>query len=870
MAELAVALSMCGPHRATGADYAQEVLADRPVGYWRMDEGAPGPAADASGHERHGVYASLANPAMPPDLGQPAATEALGSSVDVATGAMGCMDAPGDGWSGGEFTVEVWLKPTRSGYEVGAGTYLQTVASTVAHGGQTGWDLALRGDPERGWAVKLAAAGRGEVGSDAPIVPHGVWSHLAASVDRERTVTLYVNGVVSHQGGLLPDIAPSSAPLRIGAPAAPQWSGNFAFFGGVDEVAFYDHALPAERIAAHFAAAGYAPPTRARTALRAVAGREPYTTETTGHVLLGVDGRREGPLTAEVRLGERVLAAGAEVGGGRVTAVPFEVDELPMGESRLSCRVTDDEAEVGAVDLPVLRLPPKGYEVKLDRMTGGLIVDRLPCVPFGLYCDADPGALAEEEVANGFNTLAPYWGVSARRDAADLARVRSAMDRCAAVGMRVHFHLNNLGVQPPSEAKWEALRAEVEAFRDHPALLAWYLADEPDSGVPYAWLEKARRFVRELDPYHPVTLVLMGADRVVDYGGGADVLMGDPYPIPHGTVDEAGRWFRRARELTGGLTPLWAVPQAFGGGEGTPREPTAGEIRVLTYLPLLEGARGVQYFVRRPPLGNPKSPITWSECRTLAMEIAELTPALLSAEEAPAVVLEPQTVQGRAFLDRGLLTLVAVNTGSAPTMFSAQIEGLDYTGPARLPFENREVAARAGSLSEPIDAFGTRVYQLPIGPLPTETVEVAVGNLILNPSWEESPSPGTPEGCYLAVGRDRGSTAAVDSRLARHGRHSLRLTTAKEGQGMTLSAFPMRVEPGRTYAMSVWAKGRTPGLRFRMELSGVAAEDFELTEEWRLYRFTTTVDGEPRRVNGVLSLTSAGVAWFDVLEVAPG
>lgn len=852
-----------------GGDYAGEVRADRPRGYWRLEEATGKRVEDASGQGWVGSYGAIADKGLTPKLGEAGATAALGRAADLATGAMGYFDVAGDGWNRSrDWTLELWLKPTRSGYETAPGIYLQTVASTVATGGATGWDLALLGDPVKGWAVRVAAAGRGSVVTPTPVVPHGVWSHLVVTVDAAGQVAVYVNGAPKWQGGPLPEIAGSAAPLRIGAPATPQWSGSFALCGLVDEVAYYERALPAERIAAHFGAAEYTPPAAGGPAAVAAAAREPYTTEETGEVLVRLTAAGKAA-TAELRLGEKVLAAGVKVEGRGLTAMPFRLSELPQGESTLNCVVTAEGQEIARLNVPVLKLPPKANEVKVDRRTGGVIVDGLPLMPFGFYCDADPRGLPDEEVVNGFNTIAPYWGRPTKRPEADFARVRQVMDRCAAVGMKVHYHVNDLGVQAATEGKWEALRAEVEAFRDHPALLAWYLADEPDSGVPFAVLEEARRFIRNLDPYHPVTLVLMAADRVGDYRGGADILMGDPYPIPHGPVTEVGEWMREARELTEGLVPLWVVPQAFGGGEGTPREPTAAEERALTYLPLINGARGVQYFVRRPPLGNPKSPVAWSECRTLAMEVAELTPALLAAEEAPAVRVEPDTLQAKAFVDRGLLTLVVVNTRNAPATFAAQLEGVGYSGAAKLPFENREVAVVGGKVGEEIDALGTRVYQFPVGALPAEDLKLDPRNLVLNPSWEENPSPGTPEGCYLEVGRDRGSSAMVDARLARHGRHCLRLTTATEGQGMTLLAFPLKVKRGETYAVSVWAKGRTPGLRFRLELPGAGARDFELTSDWREYRFTVKQEEVGVRVNARLSLTSAGTAWFDVLQVVP-
>ena len=75
---------------------------------------------------------------------------------------------------------------------------------------------------------------------------------------------------------------------------------------------------------------------------------------------------------------------------------------------------------------------------------------------------------------------------------------------------------------------------------------------------------------------------------------------------------------------------IWLVPQAFGGGEHWTREPTKAEIRAMTYLGLIEGAMGIQYFIRRGPNLNPKSPIAWHECSELALETQAMIPWLFS------------------------------------------------------------------------------------------------------------------------------------------------------------------------------------------------------------------------------------------------
>jgi len=155
----------------------------------------------------------------------------------------------------------------------------------------------------------------------------------------------------------------------------------------------------------------------------------------------------------------------------------------------------------------------------------------------------------------------------------------------------------------------------------------------------------------------------------------------------------------------------------------------------------------------------------WAECGELALETAELTPALLSREPAPSVTSSLPTVHVRATLDRGVVTVLAVNAENSPAVVSLTLDGIDYTGEADVVFEDRKVAVEEGVVEEPIDAFGTRVYAIPIGPLPEDDLEIDPANMTYNPSYEYMPSVGTPAGCYAGI--DEGATYFVDSRVAR-------------------------------------------------------------------------------------------------------
>ncbi|MGC8864063.1 MAG: hypothetical protein ACP5R5_15000, partial [Armatimonadota bacterium] len=500
--------------------------------------------------------------------------------------------------------------------------------------------------------------------------------------------------------------------------------------------------------------------------------------------------------------------------------------------------------------------------------------------------------------------------------------MRRKLDRCAAVGMKLNYDIKLLTESLESDEQEEALRSEVNAIKDHPALLAWYISDEPElRKIPPERLARAYRIIKGLDPVHPVAMCIALVSRAPQYVDAMDVLMVDIYPVPHQPVtavaegvDKAlaavtlapGRESGTDSPRTGegspvdsatlspagkdaGLRkPVWFIPQAFGGGEFWYREPTAREVRVMTYLALIHGATGIQYFIRRPPTGNPKSPVVWSECRTLAMECSQLAPAILSGNPAPKVVCEPEQIHARAWMDRGMLFVIAVNTKNEPTALRLTLEGCGYSGKADLIFERRKVDVVSGGIADIIDAMDSRIYRVPIGPFPEEDIKISPDSIVANPSFEEIVSPGTPASCYIWNGEVEGAICTIDPYVARHGRQSVRMTVPASGSGVVLVPllladptvrtkelsqdpwpFWLKYKAGARYRASVWAKSQTPGVQFRFTdavLDGFP-RTFALSTEWQRYEAEGVAKRDKPYSSLGIQLLGPGTAWFDVFEV---
>lgn len=626
-------------------------------------------------------------------------------------------------------------------------------------------------------------------------------------------------------------------------------------------------------------------------------GRSFYTSETRGLLLITPSDTLKGKaLPLHVMLGDKQLALQYKLEAGKRAMLPLSLDAFAEGDNALTCRLTGDGNELAATTVVLTKLPPKPNEVKIDNISHSLIVDGIPFLPVGFYCDADFERLPEDECVNGFNMISPYWSSSKARTPDEIAQIREKMDRCAAVGMKVNYHIERACMNLEGKELEDAIRPEIEAFRDHPALLAWYIADEPEGHrIPPERMYAAYKLVKQLDPYHPVAICIAALSGVSKYVDAMDILMTDNYPVPHFPLTHVASAMDRAYAGVGNTKPVWFIPQVFGGGEFWYREPTAKEVRVMTYLSLIHGATALQSFVRRPPLGNPGSPVVWNECRTLAMEVSQLAPAILSDEPAPTVTSSLEQVHARAFLDRGMLFVLAANTSNQPATVQLKLDGLVGPGNdvpalrADAIFDRRQIDVKNGVIEDIIDGTGTRVYRIPIGPMPAEDIQPDPNSLTANCSFENIVSAGSVANCYGSRAAHDAANVMLDPFVARHGRQSVRMTVPGEG---SIGLIPLLMKdpqtkttewsnkpwpfwfaymPGDVLKISIWAKAKDPGLTLRFSdpfIEGFPKE-FPLTTEWQRYEVTGKVTVTAKRNYSALSfhLKGKGTAWFDLFEV---
>lgn len=226
--------------------YSDEVLSDTPLAFIRHG----GNLTDSSGNSRNftataGGWTAYGPPLYPLDTGS--------GTLDYG-GVSRMANNSGNWHRTGTYSIEAVVKLT-------SGSAVNMVIAAVDFGGQLdklAYRLCVSPDPNR--RLRILARPASSPGSlqtfDGPTLPLGTELHVVATNDGT-TSRMYVNGaqVASMPAG--PSILSTSGASigNIEGAASTDY-----FRGRVGNVAFYGHALTADRVAAHYAALTVSPP----------------------------------------------------------------------------------------------------------------------------------------------------------------------------------------------------------------------------------------------------------------------------------------------------------------------------------------------------------------------------------------------------------------------------------------------------------------------------------------------------------------------------------------------------------------------------------------------------------------------------------
>jgi hypothetical protein len=220
--------------------YADEVLADSPIGYWKLDESSGTNANDSSsGSPNDGTYTGGYALSVVGPVDETDGTEFNGSTGYVTVTNHASITITDD-----SFSVEFWYA------SINAAAFDQIVSKGLVNV-SAGWVTRVSND---GTAILWQIAGPSN-GSNVPLDLDGDWHHVVFTYDGTDTRGYNDGSLVTGPTGSTGSVTTSSEPFQMGRTEAQDY-----FPGRLGQVALYAGALSSARVTAHFDARDWVAP----------------------------------------------------------------------------------------------------------------------------------------------------------------------------------------------------------------------------------------------------------------------------------------------------------------------------------------------------------------------------------------------------------------------------------------------------------------------------------------------------------------------------------------------------------------------------------------------------------------------------------
>ncbi len=419
----------------------------------------------------------------------------------------------------------------------------------------------------------------------------------------------------------------------------------------------------------------------------------------------------------------KLVSKGEAVAAAESVAVAVPIEDLAEGSYRLVVTVEKAGEALYRESVPLAKLPPapNGHEWRLDE-NNMLLHNGEPYLIYGWF-SGNAEELADPSL--------PYTATqSYNAQWYDSEKVREEVfDPVAEAGgfITIYPYPNTVPRRMMGPEDWQrplndeektALRQRIAELKDHPAVWAWYLADEPEltPALPQR-MREIYEIIRDEDPYHPQLLLNDTIGGLHKYAGSSDIFIPDPYPLfieggdAASPIGKTSKFMQACYEAGGGRKGIMVVPQAFNYGDygrlGN-RAPNFTELRNQAYQAIANRATGILWYSHSAMFNYPACElgVAW-----IGHELMDLKEAVLSPPVAGLEIEAEQPEEAQASLRRvgDDLYLFVVNTATAAQQITVK---MPQPTPAELTVvsENRAVPVKAGAVTDSFAKYATHIY----------------------------------------------------------------------------------------------------------------------------------------------------------------
>jgi Carbohydrate family 9 binding domain-like/F5/8 type C domain len=276
----------------------------------------------------------------------------------------------------------------------------------------------------------------------------------------------------------------------------------------------------------------------------------------------------------------------------------------------------------------------------------------------------------------------------------------------------------NIGLSPLTKAAKLAMRKRMEAVSDHPALLAWYILDEPNRSryIPQ-YVEDVYELLKATSPFCPVFISHNNLKSMELFAGiGGDIDCSHPYTLFlkgggfSKPLTRISKFLDHQEKISKGKRLKWICPQGFSwydnGIDGN-RPPDFKELRVSAYLAAIHGAKGFMWYIWPSQFSYPEMRIGFPH---LIKELKTLQAAILSPKQLKVKAISPKSpVHVSAKISNGKTFIFAVNTSDKKLTEKISISGSKITE-LQVLSEARTVAMNKNIFSDKFLPYATHIY----------------------------------------------------------------------------------------------------------------------------------------------------------------